>query len=91
MQATLLSLVLPFLSIVVFFIGLALLVEGLIPIAFPVCLVGYSISGFPVVGRCVSAFNVSLFAAGSIIVAASAVWMRHVYLRRGFAKSRTPN
>jgi hypothetical protein len=75
-DATLYSLVRPFLPIAVFFVGLALLIEGLIPTVLPFC----------VVGRCVTPLNVSLVAAGIVIVTASSVRIRRVYLQRSSAK-----
>jgi hypothetical protein len=85
-HAALLSAVVPFLPAILFFVGLALLIEGLVPIALPVCLIGYSTDGIPIVARCVSAFNVSLLITGSVIVTASVAWMLRVYLRRGARK-----
>jgi hypothetical protein len=80
--ATLYSLVRPFLPIVIFFIGLAFLLEGLIPITLPVCAIEYTTNGVPIVGRCVTPFNVFLLVTGIIIVVGSGIWMRHVYFRQ---------
>jgi hypothetical protein len=85
-DAALYSLVRPFLPIAMFFVGLALLIDGLIPTVLPFCVVGYLADGAPVVGRCVTPLNVSLVAAGIVIVTASSVWIRRVYLQRSSAK-----
>ena len=86
--ATLYSLIRPFLPVVIFCIGLALLIEGLIPIALPVCITGHSTTGFPIVGRCVTLSNVAFLVAGIIIVTASGIW--RVYFRRNTSGSETP-
>jgi hypothetical protein len=86
--ATLYSLIRPFLPFVIFCIGLALLIEGLIPIALPVCIIGHSTTGFPIVGRCVTLSNVALLVVGIIILTASGIW--GVYFRRNTTGSETP-
>lgn len=66
------SLVRPFLPIVGILCGIAVLIDGLVPVLLPSCTTGYSTGGLPILGSCASSFDILLIVAGAAIVAVSA-------------------
>ena len=79
--STLFSAVKPFLPWVGFFIGIALLAQGLWPEYAP-CIAGYSANGAPIFASCVTPSTISLLVVRFVIATASVVVMRSAYLKR---------
>ena len=83
--AAIFSLVRPFLPIIGTFVGVAILVEGLL-LEFVPSAVGFSSSGAPITGSRSSPYDILLIVIGLAVIAASSFAARHVYHKHDTAK-----